>query len=468
MKRSLWVAVAVFCFCGIALAEDEGVDLTVYNQGFALVRDRRNMELASGTSILRFSDVAANIEPTSVHFKSLTDEGSCRIEEQNYEYDLVNSTKLLSKYIDKKIKVLTADGAVHEGVLMSADSSSIVLSNPDTKQIDIVSYADNIRTVSFPELPEGLITKPTLMWQLSNNKAGRHLTEVSYLTQGVSWSADYVAVVDKDDRNIDLSGWVTLDNRSGVTYKNAGLKLIAGDVHRAEPEQTRAMYDGMARAKSLASESSFQEKSFFEYHMYTLQRRTTVKNNQTKQVSLLNAGGVPVTKLFIFDPAKAYGWYYYQEGQSPREQKVQVKLEVTNSQKNNLGMPLPRGKVKVYKKDSDGKLEFIGEDSIDHTPRDEKIRLFLGDAFDVVGERKRMDFKQYGNTADERIEVSLRNHKDENISVTVVEHLWRYMNWEIKDNNVQFVKKDAQTVEYTVTVPRNGETKISYTAHYWW
>ncbi|MFH1655096.1 MAG: DUF4139 domain-containing protein [Candidatus Omnitrophota bacterium] len=469
MRRFILVFVAIFLLVSWTFAEtkDEGVDLTIYNQNFGLVKDRRNLKIEKGVSQIRFQDVASRIEPTSVHFKSITSPESCVIQEQNYEYDLVNASKLLSKYIDEKIKILTEDGSTYEGILMSYDNDNIIISNPRDKSLNMISRKDNIKDISFTELPEGLITKPTLMWQIYNKKAGKHLTEVSYLTKGINWLCDYVVVADKDDKNIDLSGWVTIDNKSGTTYKDAGLKLIAGEVHRAEEPSVHDKFGAMNMMREKAA-PEFEEKAFFEYHMYTLQRRTTVKDNQTKQITLLTANDVPVKKLFIFDPAKDYGWYYYQEAKTTKEQKIKVKLEIENSKKNNLGMPLPKGKIKVYKKDVDGALEFIGEDAIDHTPKDEKIRLVLGEAFDVVGERTKTDYKDLHKAAEETYEISLRNHKDENIEVIVIEHLWRYSNWKILSTTHNFTKKDAQTIEFKVPVPKNGETKIIYTVHYWW
>jgi len=466
MKSFAAVIILALSFIGAAFAQDEGVDLTVYNQNFALVKDRRFMEIPKGVNEVRFTDVASQIEPTSVHFKSLTDPKGCVIQEQNYEYDLVGATKLLFKYIDKKIKILAAGGTVYEGVLMSYDGDSIVLSQGATKSLSMVVFKDNIKNIDFPELPEGLVTKPTLMWRVSNDKQGRHLTEVTYLTNGVTWLCDYVAVVNDIDTKIDLSGWVTIDNKSGSAYKNAGLKLMAGDVHRVQESYRR---ENMAMAKAAqGGADQFQEKSFFEYHMYTLQRKTTVKNNQTKQVTLFSASDIPVKKLFLFDPA-LYGWWiYYNDVDSSKAQKIKVKLEIENIQKNNLGMPLPKGKIKVYKRDTDGSLEFIGEDSIDHTPKDEKFRIYLGDAFDIVGERKKVDFKKYGNSADETVEISLRNHKSEDIEVAVVEHMWRYNNWDITAKTHEYTKKDAGTIEFKVPVPKNGETKINYTVHYSW
>ncbi len=310
MKKIILLSVVVFILASsLVFAEQkEGLELTIYNQNFGLVKDRRTLNLKSGINDIRFQDVAAQIEPTSVHFKSLTDPLGCVIQEQNYEYDLVSASKLLTKYIDKKIKIITKDDKTYEGILMSFDAENIVIASE--KNLSMVCRQDNIREISFPELPEGLITKPTLMWQIANDKPGNHLTEVSYLTQGIKWNADYVAVVDKDDKNIDLSGWVTIDNRCGATYKDASLKLIAGEVHRAKEERERIAISGMMKEEKAAA-PQFEEKAFFEYHMYTLQRKTTVKVNQTKQISLLSASNVPVKKLFIYDPVEYFGWRWY-------------------------------------------------------------------------------------------------------------------------------------------------------------
>jgi len=467
----LLAAILIISTAFVFAEEKEGIELTIYNQNFGLVKDRRLLKLNGGISDIRFSDVAAQIEPTSVHFKSLTAAAGCVIQEQNYEYDLVSADKLLRKYIDKKIKIITKDDKAYEGVLMSYDGENIVIMQNNI--LSMVCRKDNIRDVSFPELPEGLITKPTLMWQISNDKAGSHLTEVSYLTQGINWNADYVVVTDKDDKKIDLSGWVTIDNKSGASYKDASLKLIAGDVHRVQPEAQMVVRLNMVREeKELGDVSQFVEKAFFEYHLYTLQRKTTVKDNQTKQISLLSANNVPVEKVFIYDPVDYFGWnwYYYEQRQKSKEQKIKVKLLLTNSKQYNLGMPLPKGKVKVYKKDSDGSLQFIGEDQIDHTPKDEQIKLYLGEAFDVVGERKKIDYREdhLARWAEESFEVSLRNHKDSNIEVSVVEHLWRYTNWKIVVQSHEFTKKDAQTIEFKVPVAKDGETKVTYTVKYWW
>ncbi|MDP8260458.1 MAG: hypothetical protein P9L96_05635 [Candidatus Gygaella obscura] len=450
-------------------SEQQAVELTVYNQNFALVKDKRSLELKKGINDIRFSDVASYIEPESVHFKSLTDPLGCLIQEQNYEYDLVSADKLLKKYIDNSIKLLTENGKLYEGKLLSYDGNNIVI--VDSTGINMVTRKDNIINIAFPELPEGLITKPTLMWQIKNRKSGKHLIEVSYLTKNIRWNADYVVVVDKLDKKIDLSGWVTIDNRSGATYKDARLKLIAGDVNRVQENFIGGSVQKSFAAREMVDDEQFSEKAFFEYHMYTLERSTTVKNNQTKQVSLLSAESVPVQKLFVYDPVDYYGWRWFDyDNSSSKKQKIKVKLEFKNSKKDNLGMPLPKGKVKVYKKDTDESLQFIGENMIDHTPKDEKIRLYLGDAFDVVGERKKMNYREdhKARWSEETFEISLRNHKDTDIVVNVIEHLWRYTNWKIISKTHEFEKKDAQTIQFNVPVKKDSEVKLEYVVRYRW
>jgi len=443
----------------------ESVEVTIYNQNFALIKDQRYLEFEKGINKIEFKDVAALIEPTSVHFVSVTSPASCNILEQNYEYDLVNAGKLLFKYIDKKIKVVTKEGDVYEGTLLSYDEGQLVIQT--SNGLAMVARPDNIKQIAFDKLPEGLITKPTLIWLIESKSRNKQLTEVSYLTNGINWYCEYVTVLDKDDKNLDLDGWVSIDNRCGATYEDAKLKLIAGEVKRAQGE-ARYRDDRMVLAKE-SSAPQFEEKAFFEYRMYTLQRTTTLKDNQTKQVSLLNAAGVPIKKEFIFDPSKGgYRWRYYSDNNETLKEKIRVELEFVNSKNNNLGMPLPKGKVKVYKKDADGSLQFIGEDAIDHTPKDEKLRLYIGDAFDIIGERKRMAFKQEDKTFTEAYEITLRNHKEEDVDVIILEKMWRYTNWDIVSSSANWQKKDASTIEYIAKVPKNGEAKVTYMVKYWW
>ncbi len=459
MRDYLPMLLIVFV-CSVSVAQEaspppvaatEGVQLTVYNENLAVVKDRRHMTIPAGQGVVKFSDVAAQIDATSVHFESLSDPAGTQVLEQNYEYDLVSPTKLLDKYLDKDVQLLTKDESVHAGTLLSQAENRIILRNGDGK-IEVVTGGENLLKVDLAGLPEGLITKPTLVWQTSSANPGDQLCQVTYMTAGVSWKADYVMVVNDKDTEVDLTGWVTLDNQSGATYKDARLKLIAGDVNRA-PEPRPMMKRRMAMsAMSGPMEDAapqFEEKAFFEYHLYTLQRPTTVGQAQTKQVQLLSAADIPAKKIFIYDGSRT-------------GKKVEVKMEFKNSEENHMGMPLPKGRVRAFKADSDGSLEFIGEDQIDHTPKDEQLRILLGNAFDIVGERNQLDHKEVSRIVTEDTwEIKLRNHKQEAVMVTVSEPQWG--DWKVTKSSHPTKKKDAKTLEIPVDIPVDGEVVITYT-----
>ncbi len=450
-------------------AQGEGVDLTVYNQNLALVKDRRTLQLEEGINEVAFRDVASQIDPTSVLFRSLTDVTGTVVLEQNYEYDIVGSQKLLEKYIDQDIELVTEDGSAYTGTLLSGAQDIILQAGDGT--VTIVKLGQ-VREFTFPELPEGLITKPTLLWQVEAAEEGTHNVEVTYMTGGINWQADYVLLLDSADEEIDLDGWVTLNNSSGATYRDARLKLIAGDIHRARDEFAYA--EGAVLAAPMpAREPEVEEREFFEYHLYEVQRPVTVKDRQTKQIEFATASDVSVDKFFVYD-ASQYPYPVYQPITEPSygdtgNRKVMVMLEFENSEQAGLGIPLPKGKVRVYKEDIDGSTQFIGEDRIDHTPRDETVRLYLGDAFDIVGERVRTDFRKPGSRSiEESYEISIRNHKDEDVEVRVVEHMFRWTEWEITKETMEHVKTDAQTVEYHLEVPADGEVTFEYTVFYRW
>lgn len=459
MRVFLW-AFLIGLVCSVSLAQEvsppvpsasEGVQLTVYNDNLAVVKDRRRMVIPEGQGIVKFSDVASQIDATSVHFESLTDPTGTQVLEQNYEYDLVSPTKLLEKYLDKEIQLLTKDQAVYSGTLLSQAEDRIILRDGEGK-IQVVTGGENLLKVDLAGLPEGLITKPTLVWQTYSANPGNQLCQVTYMTGGISWKADYVMVVNDKDSEVDLTGWVTLDNQSGATYKEARLKLVAGDVNRAPEPRPMPKMALRAMAMDAMAESAppqFEEKAFFEYHLYTLQRPTTVGQAQTKQVQLLSAADVPAKKLFIYNGA--------QNGK-----KVEVKMEFKNSEENHMGMPLPKGRVRAFKADSDGSLEFIGEDQIDHTPKDEELRILLGNAFDIVGERNQLDHKEISRTVTEDTwEIKVRNHKTESVSVTVVEPQWG--DWKVIKSNIPGKKKDARTLEFPFEIPPDGEGVLTYT-----
>lgn len=435
------------------------VAVTIYNQDLGLIKDVRELEFRKGRSIINFTEVAARIDPTSVHFRLVDPSDRVSILEQNYQYDLVSSTKILQKYVDKEIELFTksagSSGEVksYKGKLLSYSSDNVTLQEPNGA-IRIVRL-DEVRDLYFPTLPEGLITKPTLVWLLDSEVSGKRNAEVSYLTSGINWHAEYVAVVDQRDQNLELAGWVSIDNRSGATYEDAKVKLIAGEVHRVMEER---MPPRMAKgyvAEMAAGAPQFEEKAFFEYHLYTLLRPATIKDNEIKQVSLFPSTGVKVNKIYTYDGARY-------------EDKVRVELEFKNSEAAGLGMPLPQGKIRVYKEDVDKALEFVGEDKIDHTPKDEKVRVFLGNAFDIVGERQKTDFRKISDeVTDESYQIKLRNHKEEAVEVVVVEHLWSYTEWEIRESSLPYEKKDANTIEFKVQLDKDQEVLLTYMVRYY-
>jgi hypothetical protein len=372
--------------------------------------------------------------------------------EQNYQFDLVSSDKILEKYVDKEIQIKTKGEKLYTGGLLSYGANSLTLKEKDGG-IRIISRSE-VMDLFFPSLPEGLITRPTLLWWLQSEIEGEHKAEVSYLTTGINWHAEYVGVVDDKDQNLEIAGWVSIDNRSGATYREAKMKLIAGEVHRvAERRVVPMRAKGVEFAEAVAG-IPFEEKAFFEYHLYTLKRPATIKDKEIKQITLFPTEKVKVDKIFLYDGSR-----------DPK--KVKVNLEFVNSQKEGLGIPLPKGKIRVYKEDVDKSLEFVGEDLIDHTPKDEKVRVYLGDAFDVVGERKRTDYNRITDDVwEESYEIKLRNHKEDAIEVTVVEHLLFYAEWEIIKTNLEYRKKDAQTIEFKIPLQPDEEKVLKYTVRY--
>jgi len=445
-----------------AVKPAEGVSLTVYNQNFAVVKEIRTLNLGAKVSTIQFRDVAREIDPTSVHFRSLTDPEGTTVLEQNYEFDLLSADKLLDKYIDKSIAVLTKEGQRYEGTLLSFDPEQLVIKGSDG--LFMVQRPDNVQNIEFGALPEGLLTRPTLIWNVATAKPGDHLARVTYQTTGLSWQADYSAVINADDTAMDLAGWVTLTNRCGAGFKDARLKLMAGDVRRIEPQRAQMLYATMT-AEDKAASGGFEEKAFFEYHLYTLERPTTVNDNQVKQIELLTAAAVPVTKRYVFEPEGRYWHRRYGQGNL---YKVNVYVEFKNAEASSLGMPLPKGKVRVYKRDpADADLEFVGEDRIDHTPKDEELKLYVGDAFDIVGEKIFTDRRQAQRWRQNSVRIELRNHKSEDVTIRVREHLGGGQ-WEITAKSQDFKKIDAATIEFEVPVKADGKAEVTYTVDYRW
>ncbi len=442
-------------------AQRESVAITVYNQNFGLVREVRDVTLTRGQVALEFRDVAAQIQPETVHIKSLGRDGLLRVLEQNYQYDLLSPQKLLEKYVGRMVKVYRYNERTGRDEEYVAEVLS-VNNGPILRIGDEITFNFPGR-FSFPEIPDNLIAKPTLVWLLDSRQSDQRL-EVSYLTGNLNWKADYVFVINEDDTEGDLTGWVTLTNQSGATYENAQLKLVAGDVQRVTAQPRGRMMVEAARAME-ADAAQFQEESFFEYHLYTLQRPTTLRQNEQKQVTLLEGEGVGIEKKLIF-----YGFPYYYRGsygQVMSNQKVGVYLDFQNTEENNLGVPLPKGIVRVYKADASGSQQFIGEDQIDHTPRDERVRIKMGEAFDVVGDRRQMEYRVISSCVSESAwEVTLRNHKDEDAPVQIVEPVGG--DWEILSSSHAATRVDAFTFTFNVDVPARDEVTVEYRIRVRW
>lgn len=437
------------------LKDQQEVAITIYNSNVGLVKDTRVIELKLGVQELKFMDVAGKIDPTTVHIKSLTNGSSLNVLEQNYEYDLLSPQKLLEKYVGQKVHLATINPEtkkeeIIEAILLSTQGGNIF-------QIGDKIHIGHHGRILLSKIPENLIPQPTLVWMLENRSSRPQRVEASYLTSGINWKADYVAILNKRDTLTDITGWVTIDNRSGATYRNALLKLVAGDIHQVKEDKRMDYARPLVAAKEATPQ--FKEESFFEYHLYTLDRKTTIKDNQTKQMSLLDAKQVPVKKLFIFSGYPPY--YYSRYDRGTNKQKVGVFLELENTQKNHLGIPLPKGTLRVYKEDNDGSLQFIGEDRIDHTPKDEKFKIKIGEAFDVVGERIQTDYKHLGyNLYEVAFEVSLRNHKKEEIKVLVEEPIPG--DWEMLSNTHPYEKLSAHLIRFEVPVGKDKEAKVKY------
>lgn len=478
MRKSMAVLGAVVMASMGAVAAQEtppasdGVAVTVYNQGTALIRDRRTFSFQEGINRLNFTDVAASIDPTSVTFASLTDPEGTNVLEQNYVYDLVDTSALLNRYLDQRIKVTAEDGTIYEGQLLSGRNGDIILRSDDG-QVTVINLSKT-RDVQFPNLPEGLITRPTLRWLLQSAQAGEQQVELTYLTYGLSWTADYNILLGSGGQSLDLNGWITLNNTSGASYRDALLKLVAGDVNRLPSPMMReeAAYDMAVQATAPAG--GVEQRDIFEYKLYEIQRPVTIGDNETKQVEFVAGAGVPANTFYVYD-ANPYFYGYY----SPISDQYYAQtgitdvgnyVEFTTSEENGLGADLPAGRVRVYQADSDGAAILIGENQIDHTPKGENVQFYLGNAFDLVGERIQTDFRVISsNVIQETYEIRLRNRKeDQTVEIRVPERLFRWSNWQILDKSMDFTQLDSSTIEFRAQVPPQGETVIRYTVQYSW
>jgi hypothetical protein len=448
-------------------------EITVYNQGFGLVKDRRSEKVSAGIQDLNWQNVPSRVETTSVRLKPITGP-ALNILEQNFRYDLINKTSVLNRMLGQKIRFYR-DKELMEGTLLSVpsaispDGGTYTTSDLAVKTLQGVLLT-NIQDIIVDKVPEDLYATPTLVWKVQSPAAGTADMEVSYLTQGLGWNADYVAVLDNQDKTLDLTGWVTVTNQSGAAYPDAKLKLVAGEVARAqEPNMpypmvaTRAMMMSDAMVEKRAG--GFAEEKFFEYHLYTLNGETTLGQNETKQIQLLSTNGVALEKHFVFDPNES--WRYARS----QENGVHTVLQFKNTQANHLGMPLPKGKLKVLKADSTGALQFVGEDWIQHTPKDETLKITLGDAFDLVAERRVMSEQRVGKVYDQTMQVTLKNHGDKPVVIDVIEH--PYGDWKVLQSSVDGtqnaggIRESVNRLVFKVTVPpsknETDQTVLTYT-----
>jgi hypothetical protein len=447
MKKNLLVFLLIASPIFGQEAKRESLALTVYNNNLGVVRDVRLFDLKKGQSEVKLLDVPSLIDPTTVKITAPKHPKDVGILEQNFEYDLVNQEKLLAKYIDQSITIGTGKGT--KGILLSSESNHLTL-RTDSGIVMFVSYPGQI---TVPNLPEGLITRPTLIWSInSNSSLAQEPLEVLYQTSGISWHAEYIAALADDDKSLDLTGWVSIDNKCGATFENAKLKLVAGAINRVAKSVSQRALSKFAMSETDVVSPQFEERGLFEYHLYDLGRSTTIKNNEVKQLSLLEADNVKCEKH-----------YTYRGGRN-----AEVTIDFKNSKENNMGMPLPEGIVRVMKRDKDGSFEFVGEERIQHTPRDEKVTVKVGDAFDLIGERTVVDSKRNSSySSQETISINLKNRKDEDVTIDVLENLG-WGTWEITKSTQEYEKKNAYEIVFHVPVKARSEQKMEYTVFRTW
>lgn len=452
------------------LNDQQSVAVTIYNQDLALVKDTRKVNIKTGLNALALRDVSAQMRPETALLRSINAPGSLSLLEQNFDFDLLTPQKMLEKYVGKTVSIVKTNPATgaettEKATVLSANNG-VVLKIGSRIETGQAVTNEKFGRIVYDDVPENLRDRPTLVTQINNKGVSDQTVELSYLTGGLGWKADYVAELNDKENMLDLSGWVTLTNTSGASYKNAKLQLVAGDVNRVQ-EQMRPMVKTM-RMESMAADAAapMQEEGLLEYHLYTLDRPTNIMEAQTKQVALLSASNVPARKELVLKGADYY--YTGQYGEIGTKMKVGVFVEFDNKEASKLGMPLPKGVLRVYKKDSKGNAQFVGEDNIDHTPKNETVRLKLGDAFDVTADKKQTDFKllpnpQKGHSAYESAyELTLKNAKKEKVTVTVQEPIGG--DWKIVSESAPHTKANSHLALWKIDIPAEGSTTLTYRA----
>ncbi len=506
MKKLLLIRFisTLLVLCGVVMGQEKAQEkaadssnqpaLTIYNQNFFVAREYVPLDLGPGVNHAQFAGIASHLEPDSV---ILRDPGgrSLQVLEQNYRNDPISQELLLSFYEGKTIDFLVQRADKQEIIKGKIVRSGYIPSTYYAQNYQQPSFTQPIIEVDgvlrfglpgqplFPALSGDTVLKPTLSWLLQTNDPGKFDAEISYVAGGMSWQSDYNIVVSDNPKGktdlLDMVGWITMRNQSGKTFENANIKLMAGDVNKLQPASVAGrMYAAEAKAMNDAAAPVVSEKSFDEFHLYSLARPTTLHDQETKQVEFVRSTGIHAQRLYVYDGAQVAQYGYYNLEQIRQDQnygtqsnpKVWVMEEFKNAEANHLGIALPKGKLRFYRRDTDGHLEFVGENVIDHTPKDETIRIFTGNSFDVVGERKRTNYRVDSSQhwMDESFEIRVRNHKKEAVTVRVVEHLYRWTNWKLSEQSDPSRKTDAQTVEFPVTIAPDGEQVVTYTVHYSW
>ena len=450
------------------LTDQHDLAVTVYNQNRGLVRDVRRLDLPAGELDLRFMDIAAKVNPATVHIVSLTTPHDLTVLEQNYEYDLLSPDKLLDKYVGRDVTLVRFQN--DNNTTKEVDVKATLLSDNDSKPVwkvgdQIVTGIGHDRII-FPDLPPNLYSKPTLIWLLTNRQAGAQTVEASYLTDDMNWNADYVLTLGATEKTADLNSWVTVTNNSGAEFRNAQLQLVAGAVNVVQPPRAfKGVTGGVARAEAVPA-PQFAQENISEFHLYSLERRTTLQDNESKQISLLEAANFPIEKHYEVNGQS----YYYQNAVAPGEpakDSIEVHLKFRNSQANSLGVPLPAGTMRVYEADSKGRLQFVGEDHIDHTPKDERLDLHTGNAFDIVEERRQTNFERVDrHTTESTFEITLRNHKSERVTVEVNEPFGG--DWTVEESSFKYEKTSATSARFAVPVPADGQAVLTYRVRVRW
>lgn len=489
MKRAILLLMVAVCASAVAQqAQTSGTALTIYNTDLAVARTTVNLNLKPGNNEVTTTNVTSHLEPDSVVLRDATGRHKVQIVEQNYDAAIVTQKWMLQKYEGKTLDFETT--RIEDGKAKTVIVPGKILRAPGVNGAEPLVEVNGKMQFQLPGMPlfpastDGLLLKPTLRWQIFSRTAESFPAELSYLTHGFNWHATYNVVstgaeaADSGTEPVDVVGWVTMSNNSGTDFADARVKLMAGNV-----AVVRRGYAGVIGGIAQATESvmvappSVTQKAFDDFHLYDLHRTVTLKNGETKQVEFIHVAGVPVTRKYVYDGAENLPAYWQQSGAWTDEgyglrgtKKVHIELEFVNSKKNHLGMPLPAGRIRFYRTDSDGQMEFVGESMIGHTPEGGKVEVSTGAAFDVTGERKRMSFQvNYGGRVlDESYQITVKNAKDKPVKVEVLEHMFRAANWEIVEKSTAFEKKDSATVVFPITVPAHGQQLVTYTVHYSW